>query len=154
MIIDTKEESITLWRAKNITIAIFAVIVTVSIVFFNRDLVKYITIGVSSVAFLSFMWIIYMMDFTYFYFSDNGKKLVFRFYSMRIFYGKPRTIEITKDSFMKYELSMSFFNAKESLLLYQKTPKGVAKYPPIPLTLLNKRQKTELKRTLFALLNG
>ena len=154
MIIDTKEESITLWRAKNITIAIFAVIVTVSIVFIYSDLIKYVTIGVSGIAFLSFMWIIYMMDFSYFYFSDNGKKLVFRFYSMRIFYGKPRTIEITKDSFLKYELATSFFSAKESLLLFQKTPKGVAKYPPIPITLLNKRQKTDLKRTLFALLNS
>ena len=57
---------------------------------------------------------------------------------------------MSKASFAKYDIVTGFFNQKDSLVLYQKTPKGVAKYPPIPLTLLNKKQKTELKRTLFA----
>jgi len=90
------------------------------------------------------------MDYKYFYFSNNSKNLVFRFYSLRNFAGKPQSIEIPKQDFVKYDIVMSFFNKKESLILYQRTPKGIATYPPLSLTILNQKQKTELKRTLFA----
>ena len=85
-----------------------------------------------------------------FLFSNNNKNLVFRFYSLRNLYGKPKTIEIFKSEFCKYDIVSGFFNGKESLVLYRKTPKGIAKYPPISLTLLTKKQKTDLKRVLYA----
>ena len=152
MIIDTKEEASTLRRTKMFVVIVYVVSIMVTAIFLQLgkaiELAIYI---VFSVLFLIFYWFQYMMQYTYLYFSDNSKNLVFKFYSMRLFYGKPKTISISKANFLKYELEMSFFNKKESLLLYQKTDKGVAKYPPISLTLLSKKQKTELKRALFAL---
>ncbi len=155
MIIDTKEEASTLWRTKSFVVIIFVLTVVVTVFFIPLDKTpKALICGVLSVFFLVFYWFQYNMEYTYFYFSNNNKNLVFKFYSLRNLYGKPKTIEISKISFCKYDVITSFFNKKESLVLYQKTPKGIAKYPPISLTLLNKSQKTELKRALFTASNN
>jgi len=152
MIIDTKEEALTFRNTKAFAVIAFSVLIVVTVVFSPFDqMLKNIIYGALSVAFLVFYWFQYQMHYTYFYFSDNSKNLVFRFYSLRFFSGKPRSIEISKTSFLKYDIETSFFNKKDSLVLYQKTDKGVAKYPPISLTLLSKKQKTELKRTLFSI---
>ena len=154
MIIDTKIEASTLWKAKNIVLAIYVVVLIVPLVFLANNAAKLIIAFASCFLFLLFWWFQYKMNYTYLYFSDNKKNLLFRFYSMRNFSGKPRTIEISQTDFVKYDIVSGFFNRRESLILYQKTTRGIAKYPPISLTLLNQRQKTELKRTLFLMVNG
>ena len=155
MIIDTKEEALAFRNTKGFAVIAFSVLIVVTVVFSSFDqMLKNIIYGVLSVAFLLFYWYQYQMHYTYLYFSDNSKNLVFKFYSLRFFSGKPRTIEISKSSFFKYDIESGFFNKKDSLVLYQKTDRGVAKYPPISLTLLSKKQKTELKRALFALTNS
>ena len=149
MIIDTKVEASTLRKTKTFVIIVFTLSVLITVIFLPFMLpVKSVICGVLSVLFLVFYWFQYNMKYTYFYFSNNGKNLVFKFYSMQLFFGKPRTIEISKNNFVKYDIEMSFFGKRESLILYQKTPKGVAKYPPISLTLLSKKQKQELKQSL------
>jgi len=154
MIIDTKEEAVALRNVKNFVLICCSVLAVITAAFIPVEtMVKFIIWGALFVIFLIFFWFQYKMDYTYFYFSNNGKSLIFKFYSMRIYSGKPKTIEISKTNFMKYDLVMSFFNKKESLVLYQKTTKGIAKYPPISLTLLNTKQKTELKRALFSMEN-
>lgn len=154
MIIDTKEQAATLMKTKTFVIIVYAVLVVVTAVFANVGLtLKYLICGLLSLIFLMFYCFQYKMQYTYLYFSNNSKNLVLRFYSLRNFYGKPKTIEISKPSFVKYDIETSFFNKKDALVLYQKTTKGVAKYPPISLTLLTRNQKTELKRALFAEIN-
>jgi hypothetical protein len=155
MIIDTKEEALTLRNTKHFAVIVFSVLIIITVFLAPFDqMVKGIIYGTLSCVFLAFYWFQYQMHYTYFYFSNNSKNLVFRFYSLRFFSGKPKTIEIAKSSFVKYDIVTSFFNKKDSLVLYQKTTKGVAKYPPISLTLLGKKQKTELKRALFAMTNS
>ena len=151
MIIDTKEEASVLWRTKSFVVIVFTLLIVATIFLIPvNDIIKICICGILSAVFLFFYWLQYKMEYTYFYFSNNNKNLVFKFYSLRNLYGKSKTIEMAKISFFKYDIITGFFNKKESLVLYQKTPKGIAKYPPISLTLLNKRQKTDLKRALFA----
>jgi hypothetical protein len=157
MIIDTKEEASTLRKTKNFAVIIYILLCVLTVIpgfAFSSKLdpsIKFIICGALSVAFLIFYWYQYKMEYTYLYFSNNSSNLVFRFYSLRTLYGKPKTIEIAKTNFVKYDIITSFFDKKDSLVLYQRTPKGIAKYPPIPLSLLTKQQKTELKRALFAI---
>ncbi len=151
MIIDTKEEASTLWRTKTFAIIVYVLLLLSALFLFSlSNTVKMIVVGGLSVLFLLFYWFQYQMEYTYFYFSNNNKDLIFRFYSLRNLYGKPKTIEIPKTGFLKYDITSGFFNQKEYLVLYQKTPKGIAKYPPVSLTLLKKNQKTDLKRALHA----
>ena len=151
MIIDTKEETSALWKAKIVVLAIYTVLIVSTVFFIPVDrTVEILICGALSAVFLMFYWFQYKMEYTYFYFSNNSNNLIFKFYTLRIFYGKPKTIEIPVKSFVKYDIVTDFFDKKDLLVLYQKTPKGIAKYPPISLTLLSKNQKTDLKRVLFA----
>jgi hypothetical protein len=151
MIIDTKEEASTLGKTKTFVIFVYSLFVILTVAFTSLDTpVKFLICGALSVIFLIYYCIQYKMGYTYIYFSNNGKNLIFRYYSLRFLYGKPRTIEIPKSDFVNYDITTSFFNRKDSLVLYQKTKKGVAKYPPISLTLLGANKKRELKRALFA----
>jgi len=151
MIIDAKDEATTLRKTKAFVMMVWLALIVVTLLYIPVDATyKAVIYIVSSISFLIFYWFQYKMEYTYFYFSNNNKNLIFRFYSLRIFSGKPKTIEIPKKNFMKYDILTSFFDKKDFLVLYQKTPKGVVKYPPIPLTLLSNKQKTELKRALFA----
>ena len=151
MIIDTREEASTLRSTKIFVLFVYAVLIVVTARFIPVGKMVEITLyWVLTGIFTAFFWFLYKMEFTYLYFSNNSKNLVFRFYTMQFFHGKPKTIEISKKNFLKYDIVVDFFDKKEMLILYQKTDKGVAKYPPISLTLLGKKQKTELKRALFA----
>ncbi|MDR2036455.1 MAG: hypothetical protein LBQ60_00880 [Bacteroidales bacterium] len=155
MVIDTKEEASTLWRTKTFVIIIFVLFIAAILFLINTStVVKTLILGGLSLIFLILYWFQFKMEYTYLYFSNSHKNLLFRFYSLRNLYGKPKTIEISKFTFHKYEIITSFFNKKDMLVLYQKTPKGVAKYPPISLTLLTKNQKTDLKRALFTASNS
>ena len=83
-------------------------------------------------------------DFHYIYFSDNGNNIVFKFYSMRIFSGEKNTIEIHKNDFVKFQRNSSLFKIRDYLIIYQKLNKGIAKYPPISITGLSKKDKAKL----------
>ena len=149
MIIDTVEEASTMRKTKAFVI-IFCVILIFITAIFTRlpGIYKTIIYSVLSVVMILFYWYQYNMKYSYFYFSNNTKNLIFKFYSLRHFSGSPQTIEIAKLNFKKYEIEKAFFNKRESLILYQKTPNGVAKYPPISLSLLSKKQKKELESAL------
>ena len=151
MIIDTKNEASALQKTKGIVVIFYIVPLVVTAFFLPLEpTLKWVIYGAFSVLYLCFFWFQYNMKYSYFYFSNNGKNLVFKFYSLRIFSGKPQTIEISKLNFVKYELISEFFNKRTSLVLFQKTPKGIAKYPPISLTLLSKTQKKDLLNVLSA----
>ena len=155
MIIDTKDQASTLWRTKNFALIIYILSAGGVIAFLPVDLTfRFVICGALSLAFLLFYWYQYNMRFTYFYFSNNSKNLIFKFYSLRNFHGKPRTIEIPKSSFVKFEIIRDFFDKRESLILYQKTTKGLAKYPPISLTLVSIKQRTELTGALHSIINS
>ena len=149
MIIDAKTEASTLRKTKTFLLIVYMLLVVVTAVFLPLDITfKFLICGVLSAFFIIFYWYQYNMKYTYIYFSNNSKDLIFRFYSMQIFFGKPRTIEISKKSFIKYEILTEFFGKRDSLILYQKTLNGIAKYPPISLILLNKKQKKDLREGL------
>ena len=149
MVIDTKTEASTLRKTITFVIIVYTLSVLITWRFVTLDVaVKSFVYGILSLFFLIFFWFQYKLKYTYFYFSNNGSNLVFKFYSLQPFFGKARTIEIPKKNFMKSNIEASFFGKRDSLILFQKTPRGVAKYPPISLTLLNKKQKKELQKAL------
>jgi hypothetical protein len=150
MIIDTKDDASTWRRTKAFVMIIYVGLIVIPLLYVDVPAVyKAIFFIVLSIFFLLFQWFQYKMDYTYFYFSDNRKDLVFKFYSLRFFSENPKIIEIPKKSFCNHDIVTNFFGKKDSIVLYQRTNKGIVKYPPISLALLSKNTKTKLKQTLF-----
>jgi len=90
----------------------------------------------------------YFLNLCYIYYSDEGTKLIFRFYSLRIFSGRKSSIEIPKNGFVRFEIKRSYLGLKRKLYLHQQMRSGVAKYPPIPITSLTKEERTAIHNSL------
>ena len=153
MIIENSKTAIRIrlriFFATVIVVALISIIYTTRILInpiwgLNKSQWSFIIIGV-------FVLIIILnnyRDFHYIYFSDNGNNIVFKFYSMKIFSGKKSTIEIHKKDFVKFQINSSLFKMRDYITIYQKLKKGIAKYPPISITGLSKKDKTNLKNQL------
>ncbi len=149
MIIENSKTAIRIrlrvFFATIIVVALIAIIYTTRILInpvwgLNKTQWSFIIVGV----FVLLLILNYLRDFHYIYFSDNGDKIVFRFYSMKIFAGKKHTIEMYKKDFVKFQTSSVLFKMRDYLIVYQKLKKGIAKYPPISITGLSKKDKAKL----------
>lgn len=84
----------------------------------------------------------------YIYFEDAGNNLIFRYYPLKIINRKKNAIEIPKKDFVQFKIEKFFFGKYEKLILYQRFKKGVAKYPPISLSAVNKNDIAKIKTLL------
>ena len=91
------------------------------------------------------------LNFNYIYFSNETDKIILRYYPIKFFTKDFRSIEISKSSFRDFEEKKSFLGKKHDIILFQLTKKGIAKYPKISLSALNKKQKRDLTDTLTQL---
>ena len=88
------------------------------------------------------------LNYQYISFSDDGDKIIFRYYTSGFFSGKKNSVEIDKRSFSGYSVKSSFFALIQSIILYQKFAEGEAKYPPIYLSALSHEERAKVIRSL------
>jgi len=101
-----------------------------------------------SLLYLFVIYYYYTLDPNYFYYSDDENSMVFKYYSTRLISSAHNRIEIPFSSFVKFQLETKFFGKKPELILFQRTPKGIAKYPPISLSGLSDNQINQLKKIM------
>ena len=83
---------------------------------------------------------------SYLYFSDEGFKIIIRFYPLKPINPKKSSIEIPKNQFFKFIYKKNFI--REEVTVYQKLGANISKYPPFSLKGLKKEQKAKLFQTL------
>jgi hypothetical protein len=124
------------------------IIVLYSIVFFRNPFLgvdRNIYVLIFSGLFILYYLFGIIRNYHYFFFTDNGSKLVFRYYSLRPMSKRQNAIEISKTTFVDYKITMQLFGFRKYLVLSQKMPNGsVAKYLPVNITMLNKENLNQL----------
>jgi len=153
MVIDNEKTIISIKLRKLFYAIISGAII---IILLTTDIVKKEYLGITAnqlaiivgVAYLFYYIYIRLLDPYYVYFTDEDEKLVFRFYSSSSFSQSRSSFEIPKSQFIRFDLNTWFMNKKEKLVLFQDTPKGIFKYPPIILSALNKEEKRDLLNCL------
>ena len=92
----------------------------------------------------------YAQKQSFFSIETGGPDIVIRYFVIKpkFISMKPKMVVIPKNEFYKYEIETSFLGRRKALILYQKTPKGILKYPPIYVTSLNKEEHEKLKLAL------
>jgi len=153
MVIDIKRTVIKTQIRRMITLISTTVLIIVVVLAFNLQntflgMHKYqwgLIIGL-----LYFLSIIFesMLDLNYIYFSDSDDHIILRYFSMSIFNKKKHSIEIPKDVFGGYQLVSSLKGMKYQIILLEKVKDKIAKYHPVSLASLNKKQ---LKQIISAL---
>jgi hypothetical protein len=98
------------------------------------------------IAYFAFYFYHLIVKTSYFFFSDEGFKIIFRFYPLRPLNPKKSSIEIPKNQLYKYSIIKTII--REEIVVYQKTGKQISKYPSFSLKGLKKEQKAMLFQAL------
>jgi hypothetical protein len=153
MVIDIKRTVIKTQIRRMITLISFTVVIIVVVLAFN---LQNTILGMNKyqwgliIGLLYFLSIIFesMLDLNYIYFSDSDDHIILRYFSMSIFNKKKHSIEIPKDVFGGYQLVSSLKGLKHKIILIEKVKDKTAKYMPVSLSSLNKKQLKQLITTL------
>lgn len=101
-----------------------------------------------TVCFLIIMLSPVVLNFQYIFFSDEGFTIIFRYYTTGLFSGNKNSVEIEKRTFSGFTLDKSFLGLIQSVTLYQRMKEGVAKYPPIVISGLKRKDKEAILESL------
>lgn len=66
-----------------------------------------------------------------------------KFYKLGFIPGKPKTFEIPVKEYNKFEIRTYLYGLREDIILFRKIKKGIAKYPPLSLTALTRKQRNQ-----------
>ena len=102
---------------------------------------------------LAFIWLFIalipmFLNYQYVTYSDEGDTIIFRYFTSGIVGGKKNSVEIDKRTFAGYKTEKKLFGLIWSITLYQHLREGVAKYPPIYISALNKEERSKIFRSL------
>lgn len=137
----------------SVTVLVLAYMVLVYV----AKLIKFPVFGMSDSVFtviiigLYMLYVIYPMVLNYQYisYSDEGDKLIFRYFTSGIVGGRKNSIEINKSDFAGYKREKKLFGLIQSITVFHQLPQGVAKYPPIYISILTGKEKAAILNSLF-----
>ena len=89
-----------------------------------------------------------VLSYQFISFSDEGEFIVFRYFNAGIVGGKKNSVEINKATFAGYKIEARSFGLVESITLFQKFQQGIAKYPPVYISALNREEKQKVIKSL------
>jgi len=141
---------------KNLVSFITAVIVTIVVIVllvaplndFFYDLKNSMLAIFVAVAYVIYIFYNSFRNYNYIYYNDETDKLILRYFSPSIFSEKKNSIEIPMNEFADYKLTSFFMRYRETLILYRKTKKGLAGYPPVSITALTNLERARMLRSL------
>jgi hypothetical protein len=156
MIIDTQKITIQLQLRKLIyliLLVIFLVVLYTTRYFYEPVLGierNHYAIGATALYILYYAFG-YFRDICYFYFNNNSSKIIIRYYSLKPLSSEQNSVEFHKHEFKKFEIKESFGGLRRYLIIYQNTAKGIAKYPPVSISILKKKDVDQLTRELSSI---
>jgi len=88
------------------------------------------------------------INFQYVSYSDEDDKISFKYFTSGIIGGRKNSVEIDKRNFSGFEVKSEFFGLRRSIILFQKFREGVAKYPPVYVSGLTRKEREKVIRSL------
>jgi hypothetical protein len=119
-------------------------------------MIKFPLLGMDDTAWtviLSAIWVILafmpmVLNYQYISYSDDGDYIIFRYFTAGLVGGKKNSVEINKTSFAGYKTENRFFGMIQSIILFQKFQEGIAKYPPVYISALSRKEKEKIFKSL------
>ncbi len=157
MVIDNQKQAVSLRIQKSL--ALLLLIISIGLIYFanvlnsgvlglSRDQIA----GIIVALFLLFFLVHFMKDHNYIYYSDTGNKFILRYFSLRPLADKKNAIEFNKKELHSFEVKKSLSGFNERLIIYRQTSRGIANYPPVSLTALDRQDKEKLLAALRKLI--
>jgi hypothetical protein len=143
----------------NLRIKLFAATVLLLAYFalaYAAKLIKFPIIGMNETVWtiiLTGVWVILailpmILNYQFISYSDDGDFIIFRYFTAGIVGGKKNSVEIHKATFSGYKIETRLSGLIVSIILFQKFPKGVAKYPPVYISALTREERVKVIKSL------
>ena len=124
-----------------ISLVLIALVVTSLIFSWSKNhLLEYILAGV----YILFITFVFIKNYNYVYYNSDGPKIIIRYIPLRPLAAGNYSVEIPRRDFVKAELKTSFLGLSKNLLLYVRSSQGVAKFKPVSLTIMSKKEINEI----------
>jgi hypothetical protein len=80
--------------------------------------------------------------------EDTQVKIILRYYFLHPLLRKPRMFEFPKPELTKFEIRKLWGGLRKELVVYQKSAKGLVKYPAVSLSAFSKKEIEILEKQL------
>jgi len=147
MVIDTKEISARIKLGSMIVIVLLAAVALFDFIYskvVNDKDVNVLLYWIVAVVFVLFETYMIIKKYTYINYNSDGFKIIMKYTSLGMLSAGNYKIEIPKKDFIRAELKKSIFGLRKKILIYVKTPQGIAKFKPICVTVLSKKELDDL----------
>jgi hypothetical protein len=136
--------------------AITVILIVYLVLTYVAQIIKFPLFGISDtlatvtlVAIYLFLVFLPMyLNYQFVSYSDDDDKIVFRYFTAGIIGGRKNSVAIDKRNFSGYEVKSGFFGLKKSIILFQNFREGVAKYPPVYISGLTRKEREKVIRSL------
>jgi hypothetical protein len=153
MKVDNQRNTYRIWLSRLVMTIIFtlAIIIILFLPWFDKEeatITKYHAIIFVALVYILINLVNYLKRPYFVAYSDQGEKIVMRYYPLSLFTSRKNSIEIPKSQFVKYELKPFLFGTQHWLILYQLFRNKEAKYPPISLSAVDKADRDQIISSL------
>jgi hypothetical protein len=146
MVINTKELSARIKFGIMLSALVYAGILVASIVLkFSESHIFEIVLTIVFVLSISFT---YAKKYSYIFYNSDGPKIIIRYTSLQPMSAGNFSIEVPKRDFVKAEIKKSLGGLRKDLIIFVRTPQGVAKFNPVSLSTLSKVEYEAVKQDL------
>jgi hypothetical protein len=146
MVINKKEISARIKLEIMLFSLIYAGLLVASLVFKLSE--SHILEIAMTIVYLSVIAFTFVKKYCYIYYISDGPKIIMRYTSLQLLSAGNFSIELPKRDFVKAEIKSSYGGLRKELIVYVRTPQGVAKFNPVSLSTLTKEEVRLLKEDL------
>ncbi|NLA25449.1 MAG: hypothetical protein GX879_10835 [Bacteroidales bacterium] len=146
MIINNKEKATRIKMGLMLVTILYTALIVFSLIYSWSKNHEVEIIG--TIVFVIVAIFFFMRKYMYIIYNVDSGRIIFRYVPLHPFSPQNSSIEIPVRDFVKYELKKSSFGLRESIILYVKTPNGIAKYKPVSITSLSKEERQDLINSL------
>jgi len=107
---------------------------------------------ISTIIFAIVAILFFMRKYCYIFYNNEASKIILRYMPLQPLSSGNYSIEIPKKDFVKFEVKKSALGLRESVIMYVRTPNGIAKFKPVSLSSLKKSEKQDLIASLDSML--
>jgi hypothetical protein len=153
MKIDNQRNTYRIWLSRLVMTIVFtlAIIIILFLPWFDEPgalFTKYHAIIFIALVYILINLVNYLKRPYFVAYSDQGEKIIMRYYPLSLFTSRKNSIEIPKTQFVKYEIKPFLFGTQQWIILYQNFRNKEAKYPPISLSAVDKADREQIINSL------
>ena len=153
MVFDNKKTTIRIYLRKMILAIVAGALLMVILVsgWFERDLLgipKYQWVIGVALAYLLLVVASRLRQLNFFYFCDDGDKILIRYHPIHPLVQKKSAIQIPKIGLLGYDIRSTPFGFRKVIIIRQSIKGKVATYPPIGITALSNKEIDLLEKHL------